>query len=68
VCKIVELVDEDGSAMVEFEEFLSIMKSGQMNAKSDAGDNGTGAIYNFFKKLSKGEIGDPNMSFPLLIG
>lgn len=28
VCKIVELVDEDGSAMVEFDEFLSIMKSG----------------------------------------
>jgi Ca2+-binding EF-hand superfamily protein len=28
VCKILELVDEDGSAMVEFDEFLSIMKSG----------------------------------------
>jgi len=39
-----------------------------MNAKSGSADGGTGAIYNFFKKLSKGEIGDPNISFPLIIG
>ena len=38
-------VDDDGSGMLEFEEFLKIIKGGQ-NGGSD--DDGSGAIYKFF--------------------
>ena len=50
VCKIVEIVDEDGSAMVEFDEFLSIIKNGRMcSTKSDSSQDATVPIYTFFK-------------------
>lgn len=51
--------------MVEFDEFLSIMKNGRMNVGQNGG---VAAIYEFFKKLSRHEIGIKGMSFPLLIG
>ena len=71
VHKIVELVDEDGSAKIEFGEFLSIIKGGSAAAKdSKVVDNGTGAIYDFFKKLTSGKFKikeNANMPFQLFI-
>lgn len=52
-----QIVDEDGSCKIEFGEFLSIIKGGSAAAKdSKAADNGTGAIYDFFKKLTSGRF------------
>lgn len=71
VHKIVELVDEDGSNKIEFGEFLSIIKGGSAAAKdSKVADNGTGAIYDFFKKLTSGKFKikeNANMPFQLFI-
>ncbi len=67
VQKLVELVDEDGSGEIEFDEFLSIIKGGSSND----GDNGSAAIKDFFQKLTKGgfEIkNDKNMPFQLFVG
>jgi Ca2+-binding EF-hand superfamily protein len=44
VQKLVELVDEDGSGEIEFDEFLSIIKGGSSNDD----DNGSAAIKDFF--------------------
>ena len=44
VQKMVELVDEDGSGEIEFDEFLSIIKGG--SSKDE--DNGSAAIKDFF--------------------
>lgn len=49
------MVDDDGSEMIEFQEFLSIIKGGS-NAKEGAKDDGTGAIYQFFKDLTSGTM------------
>lgn len=54
VQQIVQLVDEDGSEKIEFGEFLSIIKGGSGQQKDGA--NETGAIYNFFKKLTAGDF------------
>lgn len=54
VKEIVELVDEDCSEMIEFEEFLSIIKGGSAAAKEGYQDkkgkeeDPTAAIFNFF--------------------
>ncbi|CDW82832.1 ef hand family protein [Stylonychia lemnae] len=66
---IVDLVDEDGSSMIEFGEFLSIIKGGS-NAKEGNDVSGTGAIYQFFKKLTSGQLKleeNPNIPFQLFI-
>jgi Ca2+-binding EF-hand superfamily protein len=55
VQKIVQMVDDDGSEMIEFEEFLSIIKGGS-NKKEGAVDDGTGAIYEFFNDLTSGNM------------
>ena len=63
------MVDDDGSEMIEFQEFLSIIKGGS-NAKEGAKDDGTGAIYNFFKDLTSGKMkidGNENIPFSLFI-
>jgi hypothetical protein len=62
--------------MIEFEEFLSIIKGGSAAAK-EGGDHeeeqpvsGTGAIYNFFKSLTSDELkekGNENMPFSLYV-
>ena len=44
---MVDLVDEDGSGMIEFGEFLTIIKN------SD--DERTAKINNFFKNLTSGK-------------
>jgi hypothetical protein len=62
-------VDDDGSGMLEFPEFLSIIKGGS-NSNDDAGDNGSGAIYQFFKDLTSGSMkidGNSNIPFSLFI-
>eukprot|EP00347_Sterkiella_histriomuscorum_P013147 403365832 len=67
VQQIVDLVDEDGSNKIEFDEFLSIIKGGS-NAKE--GNEGTGAIYQFFKNLTSGQLTmeeNPNIPFQLFI-
>lgn len=60
VQQIVQLVDEDGSEMIEFDEFLQIIKGGAGQTKattgSSGGDNGSGAIYKFFKNLTTGKL------------
>jgi len=57
---MIDLVDEDGSGKIEFDEFLTIIQ--------DSGENEqTKLIRNFFKDLSQGHLGTENMSFPLFI-
>ena len=63
-------VDDDGSGMLEFPEFLSIIKGGSGGASDGADDDGSGAIYQFFKDLTddKMEIdGNSNIPFSLFI-
>mmetsp|Transcript_90862 Transcript_90862/g.196612 ORF Transcript_90862/g.196612 Transcript_90862/m.196612 type:complete len:80 (-) Transcript_90862:333-572(-) len=43
--QLIKIVDKDGSGEIEFNEFLSILKSG--GGKGD--DMGAGEIKNFFK-------------------
>ena len=52
------LVDEDGSQMIEFEEFLSIVRGGRKSKNETDNKGGTQAIYTFFKNLAvkKGQI------------
>jgi len=47
-------VDDDGSGMLEFPEFLGIIKGGSNS--SDGPDDGSGAIYQFFKDLTSGSM------------
>lgn len=51
------MVDEDGSGMIEFEEFLDIVLNKSGNEK-------TGAITNFFKNLTNGKYNTGGLSFP----
>ena len=63
------MVDDDGSGVLEFGEFLNIIKGGS-NAKESTKDDGTGAIYKFFKDLTTGNMkieGNENIPFSLLI-
>ena len=47
-------MDEDGSQKIEFEEFVSIVRGGKFvkNVVDDNEDQGTAAIYSFFKRLT----------------
>ena len=56
--QIVQLVDEDGSKKIEFNEFLAIIKNGSRlnNRQSGLGTQGTSAIFDFFKKLTTGKL------------
>ena len=76
--KIVMAVDDDGSGMLEFSEFLQIIKGGtdtssppenqDKNDKGSGAVDGADAIYNFFKDLTqgvrKGEDGANNEHIP----
>lgn len=57
--------------MIEFAEFLSIIKGGSSSgAKDTSKDDGTGAIYKFFKDLTSGSMqidGTDNIPFSLFI-
>ena len=47
--------------MIEFNEFLDIIKGGSRGNKnqSQLGVQGTSAIYDFFKKLTSGDLQNP---------
>lgn len=57
---MIELVDEDGSGMIEFNEFLSIIQDSGENEK-------TKLIRDFFKDLAQGNLGTKDVSFPLFV-
>jgi len=57
--EMVALVDEDGSGMIEFNEFLDIINS-DSNEK-------TQAITKFFKDLTSGKYGNQDISFALFV-
>jgi hypothetical protein len=54
--KLISLVDEDESGMIEFNEFLSIIKNNH-------GEQ-TKAIKKFFGGLAEGSFGEMNVAFP----
>ena len=56
VKEIVQSVDDDGSEMIEFAEFLGILKGGSAQKEGEIKDDGTGAIYQFFKDLTTGSM------------
>ena len=55
--KLVEMVDEDGSGMIEFEEFLDIVTN-------KTGSSGASVICNFFKDLTNGRFKTGGLAFP----
>ena len=57
---MVNQVDADGSGVIEFDEFLGIIKNADK-------DQGTREITDFFKKLTSGEIGSKDISFSLFV-
>ena len=65
-----QLVDDDGSEMIEFAEFLTIIKGGSKSKEDNDQSNATGAIYQFFKDLTSGKMkveGNENIPFSLFI-
>ena len=58
VAKMIRAVDADGSGMIEFDEFLDIIKG------SGSSEN---KISIFFKDMVKGKIGDPNLNFDIMV-
>ena len=58
--KMIEAVDDDGSQMIEFPEFLGIIKN------SD-GDEKTAKITKFFKDMTTGKLAGEDLSFNLLV-
>jgi hypothetical protein len=56
---MIDLVDEDGSGQIEFDEFLGIIKN-------DSGES-TSKINNFFKELASGHLGGGNLSFNMIV-
>ena len=53
-------VDDDGSGMIEFGEFLGIIKNSDGNEK-------TMAINKFFKDMTSGKLAGDDLSFNLLV-
>ena len=71
-----EQVDDDGSGMLEFEEFLKIIRGNPAGSKKKdhkdkhKGDSeASGAIYQFFRDLTDDKLdrGNPNVPFSLYI-
>ncbi len=57
---MIELVDEDGSGMIEFSEFLSIINDSGETEK-------TNLLRDFFKELAQGRLGTKDASFPVFV-
>ena len=57
---MVDAVDEDGSGMIEFPEFLSIIKNSDGSEKM-------GKINKFFKDMTSGQLAGNDLSFNLLV-
>lgn len=60
VKEMVDAVDEDGSGMIEFPEFLSIIKNSDGSEK-------TAKINKFFKDMTSGQLAASDLSFNLLV-
>lgn len=57
---MIDAVDEDGSGMIEFPEFLSIIKNSDGSEK-------TAKINKFFKDMTSGQLAGSDLSFNLLV-
>ena len=57
---MINSVDEDRSGMIEFPEFLSIIKNSDGNEK-------TAKINKFFKDMTSGQLATNDLSFNLLV-
>lgn len=57
---MIDSVDDDGSGMIEFQEFLGIIKNSDGNAK-------TTKINQFFKDMTSGKLAGEDLSFNLLV-
>lgn len=53
-------VDEDGSGMIEFQEFLDIIKNSDGNQK-------TAQLNEFFQNMTNGKLTKDDLSFGLLV-
>lgn len=53
------MVDDDGSGMIEFNEFLGIIK--------DSSNPKTAKINKFFKDMASGTLASADLSFNMLI-
>ncbi|KRX08978.1 hypothetical protein PPERSA_08181 [Pseudocohnilembus persalinus] len=54
---LIDSVDDDKSGQIEFNEFLQIM-SGRLGKKGDKSENEKKLIFEFFKKMSTGQLSD----------
>ena len=57
---MIDSVDDDGSGMIEFGEFLGIIKNSDGNEK-------TQKINKFFQDMTSGKLTGEDMSFNLLV-
>lgn len=57
---MIDSVDDDGSGMIEFPEFLGIIKNSDGNEK-------TAKINKFFKDMTSGKLAGEDLSFNLLV-
>ena len=57
---MIDSVDDDGSGMIEFPEFLGIIKNSDGNDK-------TSKINQFFKDMTSGKLAGDDLSFNLLV-
>lgn len=60
VQEMIDAVDEDGSGMIEFPEFLSIIKNSDGSEK-------TAKINKFFKDMTSGQLAGSDLSFNMLV-
>lgn len=58
---MIDEVDEDGSGMIEFDEFLLIIKN------SDKNNSKTAKINKFFKDMSNNVLGSKDLSFNIIV-
>lgn len=57
---MIDSVDDDGSGMIEFPEFLGIIKNSDGNSKTEK-------INQFFKDMTSGKLAGEGLSFNLLV-
>ncbi len=60
VLEMIAAVDEDGSNMIEFDEFLTIIKGSNANDK-------TAKINKFFKDMTTGKLSQQDISFNMFV-
>ena len=60
VLEMIETVDEDGSGLIEFDEFLMIIKNSDASSKN-------AKINKFFKDMSSGKLGGKDLDFSVFV-